>query len=371
MNRLPDVALEAFQARAEAYLAIHGARPVSEYVGNIRTCIDAVHSGPVRLPVTVNHGETGNAWVCSPYTAYCTYAGEEAARMGHRLAMAPLQGLIGGLGRLLRRCRIDDAVVVNNWMLSTNCYPRLADIDMDRVLEEAVSRWPKHAIWLRSLNAVHHADWLQALERRGCVLIPSRQVYVYEGIGHLARRHGNLARDLKLLNRNAGFECSPLEDTDEAYRRAASLYEDLYIDKYSTSNPRYRHALLRDWRRAGLLRMHGLRDEQGQLQGVVGLFGLGNLVTAPVVGYNTALPQTSALYRRLMACVMHEAASSDHLINLSAGAAHFKRLRGGRPAIEYSAVRIDHLSARRRRAIRALGALARSIGVPIMKAWKL
>jgi hypothetical protein len=58
-------------------------------------------------------------------------------------------------------------------------------------------------------------------------------------------------------------------------------------------------------------------------------------------------------------------------VNLSAGAAHFKRLRGGRPAIEYSAVLARHLPAFTRHAISLLRLLATSVGVPIMERYEL
>jgi hypothetical protein len=56
---------------------------------------------------------------------------------------------------------------------------------------------------------------------------------------------------------------------------------------------------------------------------------------------------------------------------LSAGAAHFKRLRGGVPAIEYSAVLADHLPEKTRKAIRMLHWATTKIGVPLMERFKL
>ena len=58
-------------------------------------------------------------------------------------------------------------------------------------------------------------------------------------------------------------------------------------------------------------------------------------------------------------------------LNLSAGAAHFKRLRGGEPAIEYSAVLCEHLCAPTRRALGLLRILTTRIGIPIMERFQL
>ncbi|WP_188792965.1 hypothetical protein [Dyella nitratireducens] len=271
----------------------------------------------------------------------------------------------------MKRAEIDRAVAINNWLVSTNCYPRLRDVDIDQAIDEAKSRWPDHAIWFRSLNAAHHADWLHALADRGGMLLPSRQVYLFENIAELVRQHTDLKRDISLLRRKDGFVCERILDNETDFVRAEELYDDLYIQKYSRLNPQYRHPLIMAWSKAGLLQLFGLRDTAGILQGVVGLFAFGNLITSPIVGYNTHLPQKVGLYRRLAACVLREGATHGRLVNLSAGVAHFKRQRGGRPALEYSAVLVDHLPPHRRRAIQALGFLTRNIGIPIMRKFKL
>ena len=176
--------------------------------------------------------------------------------------------MIDGAGALLRHGRIDRAVTLNHWLVSTNSYPCLEDVDIDRALTEARNRWPDHALWFRSLNTEHHADWLRALTRRGGVLLPSRQVYLFDDVAALARRHRDLKRDLALLHRGGDVVCERLRDDDADHQRAAALYHALYIRKYSPLNPRYRSDLLQAWSRAGLLHLHGLRDPRGVLQGV-------------------------------------------------------------------------------------------------------
>jgi len=98
------------------------------------------------------------------------------------------------------------------------------------------------------------------------------------------------------------------------------------------------------------------------LQGVVGCFIRGGVMTVPIVGYNTGLPQRTGLYRMLMSMVLQEAAERSMLLHLSSGAAHFKRLRGGKPAIEYSAVYVRHLPAGRRIVWELLSFLLNRVG---------
>lgn len=371
MSALPDVSLEEFNSRANAFLHIHRNTSSLSFIANLRTSVESINAGEALLPVTINNGEPDNAWVCSPYSTYCTYAIEEAARFGRRLLTAPLSGLIRCLGNFLKSAEIDRAVAVNNWLVSTNCYPRLCDVDIDQTINETKARWPEHSIWFRSLNDVHHADWLKALEKRGCVFLPSRQVYLFEDIQQLSHRRTDLKRDLRLLSRSKALTCERINDNDDDFVRIEELYSDLYIRKYSRLNPQYRHAMIKAWSQVGLLDLYGMRDATGILQGAVGLFGFGNLITSPIVGYNTQLPRELGLYRSLAACVLREGMAGHRLVNLSAGVAHFKRQRGARPAIEYSAVVVDHLPQRTQKTIRALGFLARRIGVPVMQKFEL
>lgn len=371
MSAMPVVPLDEFNAKAAAYLQIHRQRPTQPFIANVQTEVDALDAGGVLFPVTINDAEPDNAWVCSPLTTYASYAVEEVERLGHPWVTAPLRLMARGIGGWLRHANIDRVVAVNNWLVSTNSYPDVHDIALDEVLDAARGRWSTHALWFRSLNSVHHADWLRALSERGFTLVPSRQVYLFEDVADLSRQHADMKKDLALLRRTDLEHRIVSDFQDDDFRRIAELYAELYVRKYSGLNPRYDWTLIRAWSQAGLLKLKGIRDEHGVLQGDVGVQRFGNLLTSPVVGYNTALPIKHGLYRMLAALVMQQAIDETCLVNLSAGVAHFKRQRGGQPAIEYSAVLTSHLSGRTQRAIKVLSTVTRRIGIPIMQRYKL
>jgi hypothetical protein len=354
----------AFVSLVQAYSRLP--RDIAD-VPNLVTHVDFVGAGASLIPVTVNDSQTDNCWVCSPYTAYVQYSQEELRRLATPLLAAPLCALCGALGSYLRRAGIDTAVAVNNWMLSTNIYPELNDDHVRNWIEEAQQRWPDHAIWFRSLNQRCTPAWLALFRALGCELIPSRQVYLYERIDTSARVHANLRRDLKLLQSRRCDLSAADTWSERDFERAADLYHLLYIEKYSPRNPRYRASFLRSWHAAGLLNLLGYRAASGALEAVVGIFAAGRTLTAPIVGYDTAAPPARGLYRLLMATVFDRAASSGRRVNLSAGAAEFKRLRGGVGTIEYSAVFVRHLPRSRQRAIRVLAGLSRSLGEPLMR----
>jgi len=361
----------SFAAGADAFAALHVGVATRGFVANIDARVETIEAGRLTLPVTVNDANSLNAWVCSPLTTYSRYALEETRRVAPRLIAPPLAGVIGIADRWMRRAELDCAVSLNNWLISTNLYPRADGIDFDALASACQHRWPHHAIWFRSLNFEQHADWLHALVAAGFELIPTRQVYLFRDMQQKATRHQNLQRDLQLLRTTPLTPVAHDAFTYTDFARAETLYAQLYIDKYSHLNPRYTAAFLNAWHAAGLLEFAGFKDDTGTLRAVVGMFGQASVLSAPIVGYDTSWPQSAGLYRLLMAHVLKTTIERDAQLNLSAGAAHFKRLRGGEPAIEYSAVFSRHLSAATRRTLNGLRLLTTKLGVPIMRRFQL
>jgi Acetyltransferase (GNAT) domain len=371
MNLSPAIPPECFAAKAASFASLHEGMPTRAFIGNIEAEVHQVEAGRLHLPVTVNHTGHQNAWVCSPLTTYSHYALEETRRLAPRLIAPPLGGIIGLAGLWMRHVGLDRAISVNNWLLSTNLYPRAETIDLATLVASCRARWPDHAIWFRSLNVEQHADWMQALVTAGFELIPTRQVYLFRHLRSRARQHQNLRRDLHLLHTTPLVAVGHDAFTDRDFARSEALYAQLYLHKYSRFNPSYTAAFLKAWHHSGLLEFAGFRDDTGELRAVVGMFGQGSLLTAPIVGYDTAWPQAAGLYRLLMAHVLDMTIERDAELNLSAGAAHFKRLRGGAPAIEYSAVLSRHLPRSTRRALGLLRMLTTKIGAPMMKRFEL
>ena len=358
---------------AQAFVGMHGGMPSTRFAPNLHTRVELLRAGSLSMPVTINDGDAprANAWVCSPLSTYADYAQEEAQRCLPRLLAAPVGLICAVAGAAFRRARIDRAVIINNWLLSTNLYPA-CDVDsLGTMLAVALQRWPDHAIWFRSLNEAHNADWLGALSALGFECIPTRQIYYVtpRALGDKVR--ADIARDQRLLRRTPLRRLESSDFDERHYARVAELYTQLYIQKYSQLNPQYTESFVRCSHAAGLLELHGFEDDTGTLQAAVGLFRVGSTLSAPLVGYNTTLPLQAGLYRLLMAIALEQGTARGMTLNLSAGAAHFKRMRGGQPAIEYSAVYTRHLAPARRRPIAVLRKLTSTIGIPLMKRFQL
>ena len=111
---------------------------------------------------------------------------------------------------------------------------------------------------------------------------------------------------------------------------------------------------------AGILKLFILEESTSkEIVGTVGMTIENNgIVTVPIVGYLTDLPQKLGLYRRLMAFALRYCAEHNLRLNFSAGAPDFKKVRGARPEIEYIAVNVQHLPNKRAKAWQRLAAIS-------------
>ena len=346
-------------------------QPSSHWVANVQTDWKLLGHGQTVFPVTVNETDYENSWVASPFNAVITYALEELREVRSRRARWALACLIRSVAPVLKAARINQVVCVNNWLLSTSLYPDWQGDGLQALTDCLLARYPQHVIMFRSLNSATNDGLMQQLRQAGWLLAPSRQVYVCDDpVAALQKQNSQI--DHRLLKRKTDYRVvthAELQDEDD--HRIQELYNLLYLQKYSQHNPQFTVALIRLWRQTGLLKMMGLRSPTGRIDGIVGCFGTSRVVTTPLLGYDVHLPQTLGLYRLLTALVFQEARVSGRVLNLSSGAAQFKRHRGGVAAIEYSAVYCRHLPVFRRGVWTLLATLLDQVGARVLRMWEL
>ncbi|HEX5393181.1 MAG TPA: hypothetical protein VFW68_07870 [Rhodocyclaceae bacterium] len=352
-------------------------RHAASAIGNVATRMRLLDTETQRLPVSINDGKErdDNSYVVSPLTAYTGYADYEIRQLDRPWLVWPLRHLIQGISGWLKGARIDRIVQINNWLLSTNLYPPDWDgSDLPEITRLLIETYPDHAICLRSLNRHSNPELINRLEALGYLSIPSRQVYLFDGSNgpnsaYLHRRDSR--KDARLLAHTNYTLISGEELADADYPRIEHLYNLLYLEKYCSLNPHFSAVWLHAGQRDGWLKLTALRSSEGRIDAVLGWFSNERTITTPVVGYDTALPQKVGLYRLISQISLEEASRRRCILNMSAGAAHFKRMRGGQPEIEYSLVYVAHLPDARQRVWRMLSRLLRAIGVPIMRKLKL
>ncbi|WP_243767085.1 GNAT family N-acetyltransferase [Paenibacillus agricola] len=344
------------------------------YIGNVATELYVLLIDGQVIPLTVNYKEYDNSYVCSPFTHYVTYAKQELVLLQNRSLEKALALLLNGVGVGLKLGSLNKAVHINNWLLSTNLCVELAPDQIEAILYYLRLRFPDHALAWRSLNRDTAKSQTDSLAALGCRLVPSRQIYMLpttqqDGLPSKAR--WLVKRDYGLLEKNGYSVVSPDELARSDTPRLVKLYNALYLDKYSRCNPWFNESFMELALRERLLEIYALRhNETGRIDAVLGYYSRDGVMTTPIFGYNTELPQSLGLYRMLSAVLIRLALHNGHLLHESSGAAQFKRNRGATSAIEYTAVYDRHLPAYRRWGWSLLETVLNRIGVPLMKKHK-
>lgn len=344
---------------------------VSKYIQNVHTTLNILCVNDLFFPVTINEEQYDNSYVCSPYTAFITYARQELIKLNNKPLQYLLSGLLQGLSVLLKAAKLNRVVCVNNWGLSTNLYPQWLGEEIQSITDYLKIRYPSHVIMFRSLNEESNAELLRSFTNNGYSLFPTRQVYyLNEKCGKYMNKR-DIKEDLKLLHKTS-YKITPHEDiTSLDYPRILELYNQLCLEKYSIHNPQFTLEFIKLCHERKLLTLTGLRNNRGVLDAINGFFERNGVITTPLVGYDTGLPQSLGLYRLLTILVICNTYQRGLSFNMSSGAAHFKRLRGGKPHIEYSALYLNHISRPRRWVWNIIHFLLHTIGVPLLQRYKL
>lgn len=346
---------------------------ITPYIDNIETRLYVLQSGHSLLPVTVNDEQYANSYVCSPYTHYITYAAEELKELKSPKLEAMLRPLLKLMGAAAIRARINRVVCVNNWLLSTNLYPMLQPSQINEMTAGLLKHFPDHAILFRSVNPRLYPEIYNALLANGYRMIGSRQVYLFQGSSPdelSSKARWLIRRDEKLVEK-MGYEVvrgSQLAQQDAV--RMCELYRLLYLEKYSHYNPAFNEQFFQLMLESGGLEFIVLR-KQGRIDAVLGYYVRNGIMTTPVFGYDTTLPQEVGLYRMLSVLLIREAQAKKLWLNQSSGAAEFKRNRGAVGEIEYTAVYDRHLPWSRKSVWTVLQTIINQVGIPLMQKRKL
>ena len=360
-----------FNDKSKKYTAPFIQLPTNQLMLNVETKVMSAEMGGFIFPVTLNEKEYVSSYVCSPYNALVTYGQDELVKIKNPLLRFCLGLLMKTLGMFLSLGKVNKNVCINNFLLSTNPYPNWTGEGADAHLKEMKATYPQHAFMYRSLNQHTNKPLMDHLTSLGYMLIASRQVYIFDSQLCNFSQRNNTQNDRRALAKSEYELVTHEQITANDYADIVTLYNKLYLDKYSKHNPQFSEKLIAYWHENKLLTMIGLRDQQGVLQGIVGMLESDQVITAPLVGYNTDLPADKALYRILIYLILDYSKQKGTCLNLSSGASGFKLLRGGQPFIEYSAIYIKHLPLYRRVTWKIINGLLGGIYVPLLKRYKL
>ena len=184
----------------------------------------------------------------------------------------------------------------------------------------------------------------------------SRQVWYMDA--EEASRTRQYKEDVRVLRKHGYEIVNGKELSDEELERSLHLYNMLYLEKYSYYNPQFTFEFMKLARDNEILHLRALRRD-GQINAVMGFFVRNGVMTQPLFGYDTSMPQEEGLYRLLTLITLQEGLQRNLLVHASGGVGKFKKVRGGKSVIEYNAVYHKHLPAWRQRPWKLIKAISK------------
>ena len=289
-----------------------------------------VHGVAWRILVT--RPSVRNCYVVSATGQYLDYARDEVRRLPATLSRFAAYASVGALTPILRR--LDPIVVLDALPVSTVLHTLRPDAEWASAVDAARREYPGIPIVVRSLDSVASGPTLAATSRIGMHLVPSRLVFHQDPRRDEFWRIRNVRRDLALA-RDSPLVSRQLTAADSD--RIARLYWLLYGLKHSMLNPRFSAQWLAHGMQSGVLKGEGIVHD-GSLAAAYLSYSVDDVMTNPVFGYDTSLPQRLGLYRRLSLLTLQSARALGNRIHASSGAPGFKSSRGGIATMEYHAV---------------------------------
>ncbi len=322
---------------------------VETFVDNaVGTTMEVVVLDDLCIPIVVNDGQCDDCYFVSPHAHYVRYAREEIRKtMPLGLVTAGFMGVLTALGTLGRVTGFNRHVSVNNWLFSTNPPLSLTPPQARALVAHLERRFPSHAIVFRTVSTWDKPT-ARSLEDAGCVLLPNRDVHLWDPECLAVATRGTRKRiraDRRFLAktyRRRGV--SRAEDFQTAQR----LYRLLYCDKHSDRNARFTAAFFEAVASAGVCELEFFMRGEEPLAFAMGFEGP-RFRYALFVGYDPARdPRTHRQYRSVVAAFIDASIANARPLFLSTGVASFKKARGSVVVYEYEAVAVGHLSRWRR-----------------------
>ena len=339
-----------------------------DLIGNAHSRPMLLAYGDLRMPVTVEDGRYGDTYVASPHSAYVLYARDEIDIIGLRGASRiGGKAVLSALDRWLRSLAINRTVHLDNWMLSTSLHGHWDGTGLPTIRRTVTDAFPDHLPIIRCVDPWSCPELVSSLKSDGWSLLPSRQIWVTDDLETSWKPRSHTKSDRRAMRKSELLveELDSISEDDA--QRLAELYAQLYLGRYSALNPAYTAGFVKLACESGALRFRVARNSDGVIMASAGMRVAGDIVTVPMLGYDTTRPQSEALYRIASLLSSEWAMERGYRHHGSAGAGVFKSNRGARGQIEYMAAYTGNLPYARRTGIKLFAEILERTMVPALE----
>ncbi|MBS5939000.1 hypothetical protein [Clostridium sp.] len=324
-------------------------------ISNLKTNVKVLQlSNGREVIITINKKEYSNTYTVSHFSHFITYCYDELYCLNNKILEFVLRPIIYLIGLLFKTGEINNIAIVNSLMLSTNLINNLSFKELKEIKEYLIKNYLKSTIVFRSLNNYFYSNISASLEKLDFKKLPSRQIYLLkksDTLNKSARKKIN--QDYKLISKN-NLDIIDIKETIYS-AEIVKLYNMLYIDKYSKSNPMINKTFVEFLINNDKFIFKGLINKDMELMGVIGCFVVNNTLTTPILGYDTS--KEIDLYRMLTSMINKLGEELSCNIHRSSGVGKFKKLRGSKKDIEYIYYYNEHLAFYRKMPYKLLSIL--------------
>lgn len=313
-----------------------------------------------------------NSYVCSTTTHYLTYAKDEVKlELKDKALLKNLSlFLLNIMEYFFKKMDFEKAIFVNNLLLSTNLYIDFDPSLIDSITDFLVKKFPDCSIIFKSVNETQNPILYEKLKEKKYKSVFSRQVYVFKHKENNYKKRESLRRDLKLKEKTSYIRKDSNEITEKDHETLKKLYEYLYIDKYSTMNPKFNSKFI-DLTIKNPLFTYGVLSKNDEIHAVFGYIKRDKTITTPIFGYDTKIDQKEGLYRLAVLETIQDSIKNDYILNMSSGVSKYKIGRGAQATSEFNMIYCDHLKKKQQIPWKIFEKLTNYAILPVMKKYGL
>jgi hypothetical protein len=324
----------------------------SELIKNVDLKLRVLQVGEQFLPICITDFKPGSSCIysiCGGMECTKDIFLKQCGWIGKTIARPILDAAI----HLIAQFNFDRKILVDYLPFLGSKYLQAGEEDWQRVTRLLTKEFPDHAICFHTVNSKLDAPFINQLKLIGYQFLPGKQSIIIDATQDF-RLTNSSKNDLRLEKKTSFQKVVHDEITPDDYSRIVELYNMLFLEKYSKASAQITENLIKLFHECKILDFKGLRNSNGILEGIVGIFVTGDRMYDPIIGYNLQLPKQLGIYRILKAMELQYAIAHKLIHNSGAGAMHFKQLRGGVPSTELTACFYQHLPRERQRSYRLL-----------------
>lgn len=319
----------------------------SAYIDNSNCEIEIIAINNELIPISLPEQHANPCYVTNLSTQYFTYVKSEvlANDKYSKTLKITAKYLIPLVQKGFALMGFNKAVLVNNWLFSSNLQCKLSKSELEQITIALTNRYKNYAIVWKGVDELIYSDYKAKLAELHFMAISGRMLYVLNTEGFKLNKKRPLQQDKKRwLNQNK-YQYEILNNASNLdLKRILQFYTQLYIDKYSELNPKYNLAFLNTLFNSKIYDFWILRNlENNQIEAIQIVSRKNQVSTTPFIGYNQQLSINEGLYKHLSYLLIEDSLAKDQFLNMSSGADQFKKQRGGKASFEYNMAYINHL----------------------------